>query len=209
MVALTFTDDGVNIMKRFAMILVLSTGLAAAPAMAGKRDDGVSVGGAIGATVGAFLGSKVGDGKGRLVTTAAGAVGGYIIGENVAHNGYGRHGGWHGHHRYGQKMRIYPIREPYYATTTSNVRAGPSTRFGITGRLYRHERVEVVGKVGGRDWYLIHDHGRRGFVYAPLLRPTRYERHRGWDHDRWDHDRHDRWDRDDHRTPGRRDWDRG
>lgn len=189
-------------MKRFVTILVLSTGLAAGPAMAG-HDNGrllskENVGGAIGATVGAFVGSKIGKGNGRLATTAAGAVGGFLIGENVAHNYRGRGDRSFAHREY-RTARVYPMDETLVARTTSNVRAGPSTRFHVTDQLYRHERVRVVGKVGGRNWYMISTHGRRGFVYAPLLRPDHHGRHRGWghdDHDRWDHDR----------GPGRRDW---
>ncbi|MGA8261879.1 MAG: glycine zipper 2TM domain-containing protein [Arenicellales bacterium] len=176
-------------MKRIATILILSAGLATAPAMAGQRQD---IDGAIGATVGALVGSQIGHGKARLATTAVGAVGGFIIGQNVARNGRGydrdrdyrrEEHRYYGHYRH----RLEPVHEILVARTTSNVRAGPGTWFGITDTIYRHEPVRVVAKVEGRDWLMIDQHGRRGFVYAPLLRP-RYDR----DDDHWRHEHHER-----------------
>jgi uncharacterized protein YgiM (DUF1202 family) len=175
-------------MKRIATILILSAGLAAGPAMAGQRQN---VDGAIGATVGALVGSQIGHGKARLATTAAGAVSGFIIGQSVARNrDYDRdHNRRREGHRYydHRQPRLEPVHEILVARTTSNVRAGPGTWFGITDTVYRHESVRVVAKVEGRDWLMIDQHGRRGFVYAPLLRP-RYD----GDHDHWRHDDHER-----------------
>lgn len=205
-------------MKRLATIIVLSTGLIAGPVAADPQDGNLlnkeNVSGAIGATIGGFLGSKVGDGKGRLVTTAAGAVGGFLLGKKVAHNYGGKRSSGYRHRRGYQsrsyRPQIHPMKETLVARTASNVRAGPSTRFSITDRLHRHERVLVVGKVKHRDWYLIRDRGRHGFVYAPLLgRPYRGHGGHAW---RNDHDR-DNW-RDGHGRDGwqhrdRDDWNRG
>jgi uncharacterized protein YgiM (DUF1202 family) len=178
-------------MKRFATILVLSAAIAASPAMAGDREN---IGGAIGATVGAFVGSNVGHGTARLATTAAGAVGGFIIGQNIAHNDRDRYQWTHTYHdprrrSYGHAIEIRPINGIFEARTTSNVRTGPSTRYGITDRLYRRQHVKVIGKVEGRSWFVVETHHRRGFVYAPLLRPDHDWRRD--DHD-WDNRRHDR-----------------
>lgn len=188
-------------MKRFATIAVLTTSLIAGPVMAEHEDGNLlskeNVGGAIGATVGGFVGSKIGDGKGNAAATAAGAVGGFLLGRNIAHNyrGDGDDRRWHGgKHRRGHqsrgyhKPRLHPVNKTFVARTTSNVRAGPGTRFGVTGRLHDHERVHVIGKVQGRNWFMIRDNGRRGFVYAPLLRPDRHYGHRDRDGYR-DHDR--------------------
>lgn len=188
-------------MKRTMIILVLSAGLAAGPVMADHTPGLLTkenVGGAIGATVGGLLGAQIGDGDGRLAATAVGAVGGYIVGRDVGHNYYGgrRHygagktyGRTHGSHR----PRLRPIYETYVAKCTSNVRAGPSTRFRIVDRLHNRERVRVIGKVRGRNWYMVRTHHGRGFVYAPLLRPTHYG-HRGHRDGDWrNRDRHGGW----------------
>jgi uncharacterized protein YgiM (DUF1202 family) len=197
-------------MKRITTIVVLCTGLATAPVMAGQAQRGglsdENVGGVIGATVGGLLGSQIGHGDGRAAATAVGAVGGYIVGRNVVHyNGRGYSGRRHyrSHRRYDRDdhrrpPRIERIDRTFRARTTSNVRSGPSTRFRVVDQLYDHERVHVIGKVRGRNWFFIKTGYRRGFVYAPLLRP---EHHGHRDHDRWrDHDR--RRDRDDHQRGG-------
>lgn len=208
-------------MKRFATIVVLSTILVAGPVMADHGGGNLlsrdNVGGAIGAAVGGFLGSKLGDGKARLATTAAGAVGGFLIGENVARNyrpggyapapssgprytgaydnsaGYRPASGYNVGHRPSTccdddrdyRDRVHPIHETYIAKCTSNIRSGPSTRYHVVGQLHDREPVKVVGKVQGRDWYMVQTGYQRGYVYAPLLRPARYghnDRGRyGWD----------------------------
>lgn len=61
----------------------------------------------------------------------------------------------------------------YTADANINVRGGPGTDYVILRRLARGERVPVVGKVAGADWYLIAEDGQgSGFVYAPLLAPS-------------------------------------
>lgn len=210
-------------MKRLVTILALSTGLVTGPAVAGHESGHIlnkeNVGGALGATLGAVVGSQFGDGNGQLATTAVGAVGGYVVGRNVAHNyqggGYQRgrdeRGGYQrgryksdrhrsskrSHYRKNErryknerrhesrsrrKPRIQPVRELYVARTASNVRSGPSTRFRVVDQLRDHERVRVVGKVQGRNWYMVRARHGKGFVYAPLLRPAHgghghYKRH--------------------------------
>ncbi len=58
----------------------------------------------------------------------------------------------------------------YRATTTSNVRGGPSTDYAVMGQLNEGERIHVVGKVADQDWYMISRNGiGSGFVYGPLL----------------------------------------
>jgi hypothetical protein len=68
---------------------------------------------------------------------------------------------------------MHRIDAPYVATTTSNVRGGPGTRYGVVDQLRHGEATTVVGRVVNSDWYMVADHGViRGFVYAPLLRPA-------------------------------------
>lgn len=61
----------------------------------------------------------------------------------------------------------------HVATTTSNVRGGPGTEYGIMDQLKRGEPVHVVGKVVDADWMMVARNGiGRGFVHADLLRPA-------------------------------------
>lgn len=61
----------------------------------------------------------------------------------------------------------------YVASTGSNVRGGPGTDYRSVGSLSSGQRVQVVGKVQGSDWYLISEDGAaNGFVSASLLRPV-------------------------------------
>jgi surface antigen len=58
----------------------------------------------------------------------------------------------------------------YTAGSNVNVRGGPGTEYAIIHGLKRGERVPVVGRVMGRDWYMIAEGGQgSGFVYAPLF----------------------------------------
>jgi len=163
-------------MKHLTRAIILSAAVAAGPAAAGDGGSNRGVlGGAIGATVGGLIGSQLADGDARIATTAAGAVGGFLVGKEVAHAGHRKHGkGYRDRGRrksYGHNPpRIRPIRDVYLARTASNVRAGPGKHFEIIGRLHRHERVRVIGKVRHRNWYRVRDRGRPGYVYAPLLR---------------------------------------
>ncbi len=195
-------------MKRLITTIVLATGLAAGPVMADHQGSNLlnkeNVGGAIGAAIGGLAGNKIVDGKGQSAATAAGAVGGWLLGSNVARNygGYGgaRHGstahsgyreqsgysGYNeqsrrydsynqGHDSYSHRQnRLNSINETFVAKTTTNVRAGPGTGYSIIDRLHRRESVHVVGKVHNRNWYMVRAHGRQGFVYAPLLTRPHY-----------------------------------
>lgn len=210
-------------MKRLITIVVLSTGLAAGPAIADHEGSNIlnreNLGGAIGAAIGGLAGNKIVDGKGQSAATAAGAVGGFLLGKNVAHNysGSGHESSRHsGYRRYEPDQKSYShrgksyrqhapsrksydhrstrlsrINDTFVARTTSNVRAGPGTGYSITDRLRRREPVHVVGKVRHRNWYMVKANGRRGFVYAPLLVQPR-QGYRGHSY------------RDDHRESGYR-----
>lgn len=180
-------------MKRLAAILALSTGLIAGPALAGH--EGVNI----------LNKERVG-----------GAGGGYVVGKKVAHNYQGastqlashksrryksdRHrSSKRSHYRKDKrrhkthtshKPKIHPIDEKFVARTRSNVRSGPSTRFRVIDQLHYHERVRVIGKVHGRNWYMVRTHHGKGFVYAPLLAASHgaHGGHHGYKR----HDKHDR-----------------
>ena len=61
----------------------------------------------------------------------------------------------------------------YVATQTSNVRSGPGTDYAVMDTVQRGERVAVVGKVKGDEWYMISDAGLgSGYVHGSLLSPV-------------------------------------
>jgi len=65
------------------------------------------------------------------------------------------------------------IGERYVSTSNMNVRGGPGTNYAVVGKLSKGQSVEVVGKVEGRDWYLLSQDGvGQGYGYAKLLQPT-------------------------------------
>lgn len=58
----------------------------------------------------------------------------------------------------------------YVARDTSNVRGGPGTEYAVMDTMRRGERVAVVGRVKGGDWYMVADGGLgAGYVHASLL----------------------------------------
>lgn len=62
------------------------------------------------------------------------------------------------------------IGEGYVATANANVRGGPGTDYQTVGGLVAGETVNVVGKVRGKDWYMISQGGVvTGYVAANLL----------------------------------------
>lgn len=70
------------------------------------------------------------------------------------------------------------INEYYVADVNINVRGGPGTDYVILHRLGRGERVPVIGKVVGTDWYMISEDGMAsGFVYAALVSRSSYQPH--------------------------------
>ncbi len=156
-----------------------------------------NVGRAVGATVGALVGSQIGGGRGKLAAVAGGTVAGYILGGKVGRNSAAKQ---HASSYYSQPVyssgRSYPspshvqarrtsFKQPltaapplemidgfYLADTKSNVRGGPGTDYLVVDQLHQGEQVAVIGKVIGKDWYMIAENGiGTGFVYAPLLSP--------------------------------------
>ena len=62
------------------------------------------------------------------------------------------------------------IGETYRATKTSNVRGGPGTDYEIVESLPSGKNINVVGKVQGKNWYMISQNGiGSGFVHSSLL----------------------------------------
>jgi surface antigen len=65
------------------------------------------------------------------------------------------------------------VNDFYLADGNVNVRGGPGTEYEVLHRLADGQRVPVIGKVQGSDWYMIAEGDTdAGFVYAPLLVPS-------------------------------------
>lgn len=61
----------------------------------------------------------------------------------------------------------------YLVASDANLRGGPGTDYKTVGSLKQGQRVEVVGKVQGKDWYMISQGGvASGFVATSLLQPA-------------------------------------
>ena len=144
-----------------------------------------NIGRAVGTGLGAFLGSKVGNGRGNDAAIAAGAVGGFVLGGKVGRD-------WKSNKRNHypaqkrqantRKSYLEPVQQmpelehidaTYYATRTSNVRGGPSTKYRIVEGLQQGENVRVLGRVVEKNWYMIAQNDIiQGFVHMSLLKPT-------------------------------------
>ncbi len=65
---------------------------------------------------------------------------------------------------------VVEMDETYYAVKHSNLRSGPGTEFNRVGRLSPGDKIEVTGKVAGKNWYRIAmRNGKEAFVFASLL----------------------------------------
>ena len=145
-----------------------------------------NIGRIFGTGLGAYVGSQVGKGRGNDVAIAAGAVGGYMLGGKVGrqwNSGHKQHSSGYSKSNGGSKKGyLYPVQAmpeleqidaTYYATQTSNVRGGPSTRYVIVEGLRPGEQVRVLGRVVDKNWYLVaQDDIIQGFVHMSLLEPT-------------------------------------
>jgi surface antigen len=61
---------------------------------------------------------------------------------------------------------------PYQAKGSTNVRGGPGTDYKVVGALHQGQAIPVVGKVKGRDWFMVGEGGAgSGFVSTSLLEP--------------------------------------
>ncbi len=188
-------------MKHTFIAIGFAAALVAAPGIGYAQNDfnidrEEMLGSVIGASVGALLGSKLGDGDNELLGAALGGVSGYFVGKR-----YGENGRWDNSdgyryrdehyrqpsHRYrhdhrpdrGHAPRIHVIDQPFRARVNSHVRRGPAPDYRSVDILRRGERVHVVGRVVGTDWFMVSHRGRvTGYVYAPLLHPdNRHTRH--------------------------------
>jgi len=66
------------------------------------------------------------------------------------------------------EFEIEPMNAKYAVLKNSNLRAGPSTRTSVVGKLGANSTVHITGKVVERDWYRI---DRGSFVSGALITP--------------------------------------
>ena len=70
-------------------------------------------------------------------------------------------------------VELEPLDAPYRITAAANVRAAPDVAADCVSGLRAGERVTALGKVRGKDWYLVERDGERlGFVFGRLLEPA-------------------------------------
>jgi TPR repeat protein len=71
------------------------------------------------------------------------------------------------------EVELDPLDAPYRITSAANVRAAPDVSAQRVAGLREGDRVTALGKVRGKDWYLVERDGERlGFVFGPLLTPV-------------------------------------
>ncbi len=146
-----------------------------------------NIGRVLGTGLGAYLGSKVGKGRGNDAAIAAGAVGGFVVGGKVGRDWRSKkHHHYHGSSKHVQSKSNRGYLEPvqampdlehidatYLANRTSNVRGGPSTKYKIVEGLQPGERVQVLGRVVEKNWFMIAQNDIiQGFVHMSLLDPA-------------------------------------
>lgn len=65
------------------------------------------------------------------------------------------------------------IGETYIAKSGARVRPSPDTTRDAVDFLPKGSKIDVIGKVSGRDWYMLARNGKSiGYTYAPLLKPS-------------------------------------
>ncbi len=153
--------------------------------------DNELLGAALGGVGGYFVGKRYGDRNQWRDDGRYGYQPGYR--HDQRHEGYryrdhDAHRRHHGHTRdshrsHGRTPPIHAIDQPFRARVNSHVRSGPAPGYQSLDVLRRGERVHVVGRVSGTDWFMVSRRGRvAGYVYAPLLDPenrhTYYRRDR-------------------------------
>jgi hypothetical protein len=132
---------------------------------ANKRAGGNAIGGAVlGGIGGAVFGGILGGNRGAGIGAATGAATGAVVGGSTWQRYYNQ--AYYGCLNSGGGPRVQPIYAPSpYATasvyTTVNLRAGPGTNFGIIGKIFPGQRVNVgscdpqwcsVGTPAGGGW---------------------------------------------------------
>jgi S1-C subfamily serine protease len=68
---------------------------------------------------------------------------------------------------------LQTLDEEYVVLKNANVRIGPGTHYAKVGHLNRGESITALGKVKGRNWYLIAQEEKKlGYVFGSLIAPS-------------------------------------
>ncbi len=176
-----------------AMTLAASLGVAAAPVTASAQPNGVigcsapgkkQEGGAIiGALIGGLIGNKVAKNEqtaGTVIGAGLGAAAGSAIGCQVQKKDSLDQGSYvsNGYRiaNYVQPANFQRAGGRFIATSTVNLRSGPSTGAGKVGQLTRGETFTAMAYARRGEWVLVSRNGVGvGYVNGAYVRPTGYQ----------------------------------
>ena len=176
-----------------AMTLAATLGVAAAPVTASAQPNGVigcsapgkkQEGGAIvGALIGGLIGNKVAKNEqtaGTVIGAGLGAAAGSAIGCQAQKNAAQTAGTYvsNGYRiaNYVQPANFQRAGGRFIATSTVNLRSGPSTGAGKVGQLARGETFTAMAYAKRGEWVLVSRNGVGvGYVNAAYVRPTGYQ----------------------------------
>lgn len=129
----------------------------------GRQEAGAAIGGIAGALIGSQV-AKKSDGAGAVLGGLAGAAAGSYIGCTQQQA------------RARTQAAARPVAAPYgqgsyYATSTMNVRSGPSTRNRVVSKVGAYERFDIVNRSG--NWVQIAKNGYTvGYISNAYVRPV-------------------------------------
>lgn len=176
-----------------AMTLAASLGVAAAPVTASAQPNGVigcsapgkkQEGGAIiGALIGGLIGNKVAKKEqtaGTVIGAGLGAAAGSAIGCQVQKKDSLNQGSYvsNGYRiaNYVQPANFQRAGGRFIATSTVNLRSGPSTGAGKVGQLTRGETFTAMAYAKRGEWVMVSRNGVGvGYVNGAYVRPTGYQ----------------------------------
>lgn len=176
-----------------ALALAASLGVTAAPVAASAQPNGVigcsapgkkQEGGAlIGALLGGLIGNKVASDEkavGTVIGAGLGAAAGSAIGCQVQKNDHQNNGTYvsNGYRiaSYVQPANFQRAGGRFIATSTVNLRSGPSTSAGRVGQLTRGETFTAMAYARRGEWILVSRNGVGvGYVNGAYVRPTGYQ----------------------------------
>eukprot|EP01030_Chromulinospumella_sphaerica_P011376 gene11376-11172_t len=176
-----------------ALTLVAAMGVAAVPVAASAQPNGVigcsapgkkQEGGAIiGALLGGLIGNKVAKNEqtaGTVIGAGLGAAAGSAIGCQAQKKDSLNQGSYvSGGYRianYVQPASFQKAGGRFIATSTVNLRSGPSTSAGKVGQLARGETFTAMAYAKRGEWVLVSRNGVGvGYVNGAYVRPTGYQ----------------------------------
>jgi hypothetical protein len=154
-------------------------------AVGGKQEAGAVIGGLLGALAGNQLAKNertLGTVAGGALGAAAGSWTGCKMQRDAAARGERPYKGQTSGSYVAGGQRLATYVQPasfsrlggdFYATSSLNLRAGPSTRAAKVGALARGERFQALAQANGGSWILVGQNGVGvGYVAADFIRPA-------------------------------------